>query len=249
MPNITPNSLAGIKDAADVQIISRADNKPKLYINYANSFKISIKSDTISAKKKGQDAITWDKAKEMNISMDVEMLSGSLMSFILGSPMLNEMVSFYKREVFDITSSDQQVTLKETPKTGSLTAFKIRQDGVTHISEISSPVVATNKATLTGVTTGDKVAVYYLAEKQANHFTVKGKKIETSAYKLVAITTTKSYESGAEIPIEIFVPKVDVESTIDFTFDAENVSKFTINLKAMVDENDMLLDWKEIPTV
>ncbi|MGL5152642.1 MAG: hypothetical protein ACRC7N_18975, partial [Clostridium sp.] len=130
--NITPNGLAGIKDCADLQIISRKTGKPVLTIDYANNMSISIKSDSVSAKKKGSDAITWDKAREGSAKIGVEMLNSSLMAFLLGSPLLNEVVSFYKREVFDITQGDQQVTLKEsTIKTGSVTAFKIRKDGST----------------------------------------------------------------------------------------------------------------------
>lgn len=236
-----------IKDSADLQIISRRTGKPVLMIDYANTFSISLSADSTSVKKKGKDAITWNNAKEGTVTIGVEMLNSSLMAFLLGAPTLNEVVKFYKREVFDIDSVDEVVTLAKTPKTGSVTAFKIRKDGSTHISELASPTVSTNNVTLVGSAVGDKVAVYYLTEEQANHFAVAGDRVLTEDYKIVAVTTTKLYESGEEVPIEIEIFKASPEENIEFTFDSETPSTFEITMKMMVDENDKMFDWKEIP--
>lgn len=247
MATAIPNGLMGIKDSADIVLYSRRTGKPVLTIDYSNNFSISFSSDSVSAKKKGQDAITWANPKEGTITIGVEMINSSLIAMLLGSPTLNSMVDFYKREVFDISEADEQVTLKDTPKSGSVTAFKIRKDGSTHISEISSPTVSTNTVTLTSSAIGDKVCVYYLTEAQANSFRVAGKRLLTEDYRLVAVTTTKLYEDGVEVPIEIEATKVSPEENIEFTFDSENPSSFEITLKMMADENDEMLKWKEIP--
>ena len=247
MATAIPQGIAGIKDSADVMLISRKTGKPVLTIDYANTFSISLSSESVSARKKGQDAITWANPKEGTITLGVEMLNGSLISMLLGSPVLNKMVDFYKREVFDITSADQAVDLKGTPKSGSVTAFKVREDGVTHISEIASPEILAKRVTLTGVVEGDKVCVYYLTEEQANTFSIAGKRLLTEDYRLIAVTTTKLYENGDEVPIELEATKVSPEENIELSFDAENPSSFEIAFKMMVDENDEMLKWKEIP--
>ena len=244
-----PNGLLGIKDCADLQIISRKTNKPLLTIDYGNDFTISLSSSSVSAKKKGQDAITWANAKEGTVKVGVEMFNSALIAMLLGSPTTNELVKFYKREVFDITQIDQVVTLKDTPKAGSVTAFKIRNDGSTHVSELASPTVSTKNVTLTGSKVSEKYAVYYLTEAQANTFSVAGKRLLAEDYRLVAITTCKLYEDGSEVPIEIEIMKVTPEENIELSFNSENPSTFEITFKMMVDENNEMLKWKEIPTV
>lgn len=247
MATAIPNGLMGIKDSGNIVLYSRRTNKPVLTIDYANNFKISFSSSSVSAKKKGQDAITWANAKEGTITIGVEMINSALISMLLGSPTLNSLVDFYKREVFDVTSADQIVTLKDTPKAGSVTAFKIRNDGSTHVSELASPTVSTKSVTLVGANAGEKYAVYYLTETQANHFSVAGKRLLTEDYRLVGVTTTKLYEDGSEVPIEIEATKVAPEENLEFSFDSENPSTFEITLKMMADENDEMLKWKEIP--
>lgn len=177
------------------------------------------------------------------------MFNSALIAMLLGSPTTNELVKFYKREIFDITQIDQVVTLKDTPKAGSVTAFKIRNDGSTHVSELASPTVSTKNVTLTGSKVSEKYAVYYLTEAQANTFSVAGKRLLAEDYRLVAITTCKLYEDGSEVPIEIEIMKVTPEENIELSFNSENPSTFEITFKMMVDENNEMLKWKEIPTV
>ena len=244
-----PNGLLGIKDCADLMIISRKTGKPVLTIDYGNSFSISLSSSSVSAKKKGQDAITWANAKEGTVKVGVEMINSALIAVLLGSPTTNELVNFYKREVFDITTNDQVVTLKDTPKTGSVTAFKIRGDGSTHISEIANPTVSGKSVTLLSSKIGEKFVIYYLTEAQANIFKVAGKRLLTEDYRLVAITTCKLFENGSEVPIEIEITKITPEENIELSFSAEEASKFDLTFKMMVDENNEMLKWKEIPVV
>lgn len=56
--------LYGIKDAANMQIISQATGKPVLYCNYAKTSSIEFTSEETYAYNKTTKAIRWDKARE-----------------------------------------------------------------------------------------------------------------------------------------------------------------------------------------
>jgi len=56
--------LQGIRDSANLQIISNAINKPLLYIDYAKTSTIDFTSEQIYAYNKSVKAIRWDKNRE-----------------------------------------------------------------------------------------------------------------------------------------------------------------------------------------
>ena len=234
------NGLYGIKDCGDLTLYNRKTGKPALYINYANSFEISFSSSPVYATKKGKKAIVWDGEMEGTCTISTQLTSNELFALVFGWELTQGAQALYKREVFELTSADQQVTLAGTPKGNAVHAYVLNGDGATHEKELASASVSTKQVTLTGAKSGDTVAVYYMESGTGGTFTIKGTK-DSSDYKLVCVAYGKSYENGDRVPMQITLPKVAPQSNATLTFSAENPSSFDIVLDILVDEQDCLL--------
>lgn len=234
------NGLYGIKDCGDLTLYNRKTGKPALHINYANSFEISFSSSPVYATKKGKKAIVWDGEIEGTCTISTQLTSNELFALVFGGELTTGAQKLYKREVFTLTSADEVVTIKGTPKGDTVNAFVIGADGATHEEELASASVSGKSVTLTGGAKGDKVAVYYLEDGVGGTFTVKGTK-DSADYKLVCLAFGKDYATGEPTPMQITLPKVAPQTNATLTFSAENPSSFDIVLDILIDENDELL--------
>lgn len=244
--------LYGIKDSANLTFYSRKTGKPALYMDYANKFEISITADSVSATKKGTKAITWDLPKEGTITIETQMTSNELFAFVLKSQLETAVLSqFRNREVFTVTEDDQAVILKEEAKDNLAFVQILDEDFVTSAGMLETATVATatgeTTVTLTGATVGQRVAIYYITEKEAESvFTIKDGTGLAEDYLLDAVTTTKEYVGGDETPVAVTVYKCTPQTNATFTFDATTPSTFTITLNMMIDENGKMLDIKPL---
>lgn len=64
--------LYGLKDAANMQIVSQATGKPVLYANYAKTSSINFTSEETYAYNKTVKAIRWDKNREGTFTTEME---------------------------------------------------------------------------------------------------------------------------------------------------------------------------------
>lgn len=242
--------LAGYKDAGNIQAINLTTGKPDLYIGYANTLKVEIKSDTVYAYAKGKKAVSWEGEREGTITLGVDLMGFDLMGFILGSSIANEKANFYKREVFTLTQAGEVVTLQAKDSDivpNTMCAYKISDDMNTQISELSSASISTNQVTLTGGAEGDKVAVYYMTNETANTFMVKANRVLSGFYKLSMIVEGKGYADGSAIPMELEFFKVAPQANLTFEFSAKDPSSFELTLDILQDANENMFQFKQLP--
>lgn len=154
----------GMKDAANVTIVKRGTHEPVLFADYANTTSVEWKADRVYAKKKGANAIAWDANRTGELTIETELFDLKLMALIAGDDDLHKgQNDIFKREAFTLTS-DRLIKLSNTPISGSISVFKLGDDGLTHEMTIpqlvdgsaaSVPTMVTDVA----VTPHDKTAV------------------------------------------------------------------------------------------
>lgn len=248
MAVISPQGLGAIKDAGDVSFYDLATNEPALHINYANNFTINLSSDFEVALAKGEERVVFPKPTTGEATIGVQLMSPDLFALIMGSKMLQGLTDYYKREVFEVTESDQVVTLKGTPKNG-VSVYKVRKDLATHLGKLETATNSTNTVSLIGAVVGEIYAVYYIEQKEGRSFTVKATPEESRSYLLNCLVRIKSAEDGTDSFLELDLNKVTIQNSIDLEFNAETPSSFEIKLKLQTDANSVMLTGKEVPKI
>lgn len=243
---VTAQALSGIKDAGDIAFKDLTNGKQALYMDYANTFKFDLTTDSVSSKGKGVNRVDFALPTEGELTIGCELINFDLFAMIMGSTLLSGQVDYFKREVFTLKSGDEVVTISETAKDNKVSVYKIREDGATHLGQLSEASCSGKSVTCTGGIEGDKVAVYYLYEKEGRYFNIKGTPENTKYYEINAIVRMKSSENGADSFMELDIKKASVQNSISIEFSAENPSSFEIKLKLLADGNNDLVTGKEV---
>lgn len=243
---ITAQALSGIKDAGDIAFKDLTTGKQALYMDYANTFKFDLSTDSVSSKGKGINRVNFSLPTEGELTIGCELINFDLFALIMGSTLLSGQIDYFKREVFTLTENDQVVTLAETPKDAKVSVYKIREDGATHLGQLEEASCTTKSVTCTGGVKGDKIAIYYVYEKEGRYFNIKGTPENTKYYEINAIVRMKSSENGADSFMELDIKKASVQNSISIEFSAENPSSFEIKLQLLADGNNDLVTGKEV---
>lgn len=246
MAVLTPQSLGAIKDAGDITLYDLSTGEPALHINYANTFSINLSSDFQAALAKGEERVVFPMPTTGEATIGVQMMSPDLFAFIMSSKMLQGLTDYFKREVFEITSNDEVVTLKGTPKNG-VSVYKVRKDLATHLGRLETATNLGSSVTATGSVAGDIIAVYYVEEKEGRSFSIKATPEEARSYMLNGLVRVKSVEDGTDSFLELDLKKVTIQNSIDLEFNAETPSSFEIRLKLQSDPSGTMIVGKEVP--
>lgn len=242
-------SLYGIKDSSDVTIISNKTKKPILFADYCNKTDIAFSSDTVYAKKKGVNAIGWDGNRTGTLSMEMQVFDLQWIALLMGSELKVGVVELDKREILEV--EDASVTLSETPKSNSLSVFKLAEDGITHLDEqiLGTPATEENTYSIVGkvitlsagvFADGSKVVCYYLLDSAstAKSFTVSADNFPTS-YSMRGVTQIRTGEGVDEI-VEFSMNNIKPKSNMTLSLNSEDVTTLAIEWDILVDnDNDM----------
>lgn len=243
--------LSAFKTAGSTRIIDPTTNKVLLNIPYANSAKITLSGDTTSAKAQGEDCVTFPNASTLTLEYGVQLLNLDLLSFVFGSEVGEATRELSKREVFTLTSNNEIVELKGTPYANKIQAMVVADDYEysTHIMELeeASYDSDTKRVTLTGAKKGDIVAIYYYESTLCRGTTVRAIPKKQANYRVDSLFSNKSSDdAGTESFINLIAKKCTVANNLDITFDATDVSDFTISLTASKSADGSLCDVYEI---
>lgn len=235
-------SLYGIKDSANLTLFSKKTGKPVLYSDYCNQTSLNMTADAVYAMKKTARAISWDTTKEGTLTMEMQVFDLRWIALLMGSlDELNEEATalpWCKREI--VTIGADGATLKEgTPKTDTLTLYKLGKDGISLGAEVGSDGYSLDGAalTITGATAGDKYCAFYLTDvENSKKFTVSGDKYPTG-YRAVfdtMIRDTDQQDHYVQFDFTNLRPKAQMELTMS----AEDVCTLTVEWDVLVDNNN-----------
>lgn len=242
-------SLYGIKDSSNLTVISNNTNKVVLFADYCNKTDINFTSETVYAMKKGVKAIGWDKNREGTMSTEMQVFDLQWIALLMGSELTTGIVELNKREVLTVTSGG--ATLTETPKSGSLTIFKLDSDGISQLTEqtLGTPASTVNTYSISGKTltfnattfaTDAKIVCYYLLDSAA---TAKSFVVDASSfpsgYTIIGDTTIKD-GSGVERVVQFRMNNVKPKSSMTLSMNSDDVTTISIEWDIFADnENDM----------
>lgn len=239
--------LVAIKDVGKISFISNKTKKEKLYLNIANKFDFSLSGDSVKAKGNGKDMVSFDLPKTGEGTFDLELASMDILSFANGSELKESTVSFYNRDEFEITSINEQVTLKDTP-VGDIQVYVIAEDG-TKIKELTGLSATGKTVVTTGSKKGDKLAIVYFTSKEALNFTIKATKEISESCTMILRCKGKTKTEGAFVDMQLTFPQVSVSSENAFNLDAENVTAFTLKVDIMGDSLDDMVQVALVPDI
>ena len=239
--------LYAIKDAGDLIFSDPTTGEVAMILDYANSFEISLSADTEYATAKGQNRISFEKAKEGSLSISTQMGDASMFAMILGSEVVKTTSDVHIVDKFTI--AENQITLSQDPKEDSICILLTDERKLIKIGELATETEATlegREITFASTHNGKNVKVYYLKSgTNVNKITVKANS-SSKAYKLTAICEGKLDVNNDKQMLELILPKVKPKSNITFGFNADAPSEFSIELDLLSDSNDTLLEYNEI---
>ena len=250
--------LFGIKDAADLILKSKKDNKIVLSSDYFNVSTNASTAGRTYAKKKGVNAIAWDGEKESTLTLQSEVFDLKWLGILAGDEMLKGEQDIIQREVLKVTSG--KVVLKNKPLSGTFNAFTLESDKMTHVTELevtatSTPEAgkyifdstdATGKTVKVNSTTcpdGSFIVGYYMIKSAAStiRFAINSQKF-AEAFEIHGKIFARPQDGSADQRISFVCPNARPKSDVTITMDSNNVSQLEVTFDLFPDaDNDMII--------
>lgn len=247
--------LYGIKDAANLTVISNETKKVVLFADYCNKTDINFTADTVYAMKKGVKAIGWDKNREGTMSTEMQVFDLAWIALLMGSELKTGIVDLNKREVLNVTSAG--AVLSAAPKAGSLAIFKLDADGISHLTEqkVGTPASQPDTYSISGknivfntttFATDGQVVCYYILDSAptAKSFTVAADKFP-SGYTIIADTTIKD-SLGVEKIIQFRMNNIKPKSSMQLSFNSDDVTTIAVEWDIFADNDNNMFTFKAL---
>lgn len=239
-------NIYGIKDSADFTVKYKSGkNKGKVFVfaDYATVSTNEWTSEQVYAKSKNVNAIRWDYGRASTLKAEMEIFDLKWIAMLFGSEFIDGAKDILKREVLTINGG--KATLSGTPKTGSLSVYKLDDDALTNLDELtlSDSTATTGKYTIsekeisvfaTDFPDGSQIAVYYLESvEKAKTLTINADKYPEN-FEIFANTQIRNTAGDDEF-VQIHYLNVKPKSTFTLTLDAANITKLSIEFDLLKD--------------
>lgn len=240
------HKLYAIKDASDILVTDIATGVPVMLIDYANTFSINLSSETQYSQSKGRNSVAFSSPFEGTLTTEIQHVSLSLLAMLLGSEVVTSSSGEIAMRENVVVSSEGTVTLKETPKTGSIVVAQTTgaREFLT-IGEVASTKevsVAGKVVTFDDSYKGGSFMIFYIKESvQVDKITVHATP-KTKAYKMSAFTSIKAVLDSSDEDLNVTIFKVSPKANSELTFDASSPSSFTIEWDILSTEDGRMLD-------
>jgi hypothetical protein len=247
--------LFGIKDAANMQIVSQLTSKPVIYCNYAKTSTIDFTSDSVYAYNKTTKAIRWDKNREGTFKTEMEIFETKMIALLFGTSIASTSMSIAKREVIAVQSGGAGASLLVAPIPGSLTIFKLDSDMVSQSKEQIAGVPATAPDTYsiaelaltlsaTTFASAGYIVAYYLVNSASSNFTVNNANFP-GGYKIYADSAIRGTDQIDKF-VQYQLLNVKPKSNVTLTMDADNVTKLSIEWDVLADSSGNMMHYVEV---
>lgn len=241
--------LYGLKDCANMQVISKADGKRKLYADYARTSTIEFTSESVYAHKKTTRAVRWDTNREGTFNTSFEVFSMDIIAMLFGKELAAGSIPFIKREIFEVKGG--AVTLAKAPNAGSVQVYTVEEkDKTALVSMLDADTAYTiADATITinegaGVADGSYIAVFYAVDTPVKTFTVDDVSFP-GGYEIIGDTAIRDTDQNDTF-VQFQLLNVKPQSNVTLTMSAEDVATIEINWDIMADANGNMMTWAQI---
>jgi hypothetical protein len=248
--------LYGIKDAANMTIVSNDTDKPVLYANYAKTSTIEFTSESVYAYNKSTKAIRWDTNREGTFRTEMEIFELKWIALLFGTSLASSTTSVWKREVLSVQAGGAGASLSEVPKSGTLLIFKLDDDDLvshgaeqtagTPINQENTYSISTKALTFnaTTFTQAGKVVCYYMLDGTHNTFTVDNVSFP-GGYKIYADSAIRGTDQ-VDTYVQYQLLNAKPKSNVSLTMDTDNVCRLTIEWDLLADASGNLMTYVEV---
>ena len=234
------------RDCGVFELTNLATQKKSLRIDYANTVTVSITADTVKAKKRGKDAITFANPMQGTLEAEIQVYPFELFS-IFGDGTITE--GGLRAEMKTITATEAgKLTLSESPKEGTIYVYEKGDVGGTQIEGSVAEKVFT-ATTLDKIAKGKKYDVSYIIEDNTMSLVKINDNQQLADFRVDAEINQKS-EQGDVTPLHITCYKATPQRNIELAFVAEGdpiTLKITFDL--MTDADDEFVDVYQIKSL
>ena len=238
------NKLYGIKDSANMQLISLKTGRVVLEIEQPNSVEQSWSNTGVTeARNHGSRAIVWDGKKEGTITANVEVINSELLAIMSKAELKKEAIDVRVVKEFKVTEDAQVLDISGLGNVTKVTdVFIVNKDKTKKkdVTEDSAIDTVAKTVTLNGVAIGETVKVYGVANEIKTHFTINDKDEVTEDYMLVFDTLGKTQETAEEDYFQYQFFKVHVNFEYTVAHDTENPASIDVKFEVMKDDEGRL---------
>lgn len=232
-------NIYGIKDSANLLIKHKSGvNKGKIfaYADYATVSTNEWTSEQVYARSKSVNAIRWDYNRQSTLAVDMEIFDLRWIAMLAGTDIASGAKDVLKREILTL-NSDKKASISGTPTTGSLSVFKLEDDGISNGDELTVATgytISDKDITATNGTSGDKIVVYYLENvATAKSFTIEADKFPEN-FEVYADTMIRNTAGDDEF-VQIHYLNVKPQSNFTITMDANNITTLSVTFDVLKD--------------
>ena len=241
---VLANKLYGIKDSANMQLISLKTGRVVLEIEQPNSVEQSWSNTGVTeARNHGSRAIVWDGKKEGTITANVEVINSELLAIMSKAELKKEAIDVRVVKEFKVTEDAQVLDISGLGNVTKVTDVFILNKDKTKKKDVTDDSVVDlsgKTVTLNGVAIGETVKVYGVANEIKTHFTINDKDEVTEDYMLVFDTLGKTQETAEEDYFQYQFFKVHVNFEYTVAHDTENPASIDVKFEVMKDDNGRL---------
>lgn len=232
-------SIYGIKDSANFTIKYKSGtNKGKIfaYADYATTTTNEWSSDQVYARSKDVNAIRWDCNKKSTLVVDMEIFDLRWIAMLAGTDIVKGSKDILKREVL-ILDATKKASIKGMPVTGSLSVFKLEDDGLTNGDELTVDTgytISTKEITVTNGAEGDRIVAFYMESvTDAKSFTIEADKFPEN-FEIFADTMIRKTDGEDEF-VQIHYLNVKPQFAFTITMDASAITTLSVTFDLLKD--------------
>lgn len=232
-------NIYGIKDSANLTIKHKSGaNKGKvfLYSDYATVSTNEWTSEQVYAKSKSVNAIRWDYGRASTLKIDMEIFDLKWIAMPFGTDFVSGSKDILKREVLTLNES-KKASIAGTAVTGSLSVYKLDDDGLTNLDELTLTdgyTISDKEITVTSGKSGDQIAVFYLESKtEVRTLTINADKYPEN-FEIYGDTEIKGTDDSVQF-VQIHYLNVKPKSQFTLTLDASNVATISAEFDILKD--------------
>ncbi len=199
--------------------------KGKTLLN--SSIEQAVENQEIRGGKGSQLQLDYNYAKTLNISIEESQVLEDYIALQNNQPIANELRDYYIEE--NVTLSSGTGTLSNTPINNVYVTMP-NGNNITITPTGDSIDLSSNGLT------NETVKVVYRYETSADHIVINADEFPKS-YKLVLNADFRT-KSGKTAEMQLTVPKYKIDGNFTLDLSHDGVSSFTINGKALADDNN-----------
>jgi hypothetical protein len=249
--------LYGIKDAANLTVVSKTTNKPILYANYAMTSSIDFTAESVYAMNKTTKAIRFDSQREGTFRTEMEIFETKWIALLFGTTISTGTIDIAKREVIAVNAGGEGAALAATPKSGSLVIYKVDSLGsVEHGTEqvsgnpastenaysISSQNLTFNATTF--ASSGYVVCYYLVNSSNKSKFTVDNVTFP-GGYTIYADSAIRGTDQNDKY-VQYQLLNVKPKSNVSLTMDVSNVARLSIEWDILAYNSCNMMHYVEV---